>query len=62
MNAIHWREREDKKIKMEQVRPAEIMVGESYIYRGVSTITRCADYNAVVRKITPYLVIMDICI
>ena len=62
INEFHWGLREDRSIKMEQVREKDIKVGKHYIYRGANTITRFADYNAVVKKITPFLIVMDICI
>lgn len=62
VNESNWGEREDKRIKMPQVKNSEIRVGDRYLYRGANTITRNATYSADVKKITPFIVVMDITI
>ena len=62
VNEKNWGEREDKRTKMTQVRASDIAVGERYLYRGANTITRNATYYADVKKITPWIVVLDITI
>ena len=62
VNEFNWAEREDKRTKMTPIKANEIEVGKRYIYRGANTITRNASYFADIKKVTQFIVVMDITI